>query len=200
MKNLKVRCIMNELYRLMNENIDFNNVVNANRIINGIFNDCNIVDKANFQRSNVSLKNASRINSLKAVIKREFEKNDMEYNRTLERQLENAIYSRIRDGGFGNGEGGRFYTKLRDSVMKDPKSILEFIKDDSITVEKLFKDTNAKVMFALRNISSSGRFLGGNLKVFIESDRSIKIDKETMWAVKYAKEWIEKFLAEFDTL
>lgn len=100
-----------------------------------------IIDKSVFTRGDIPITYARRIVQLRTFVKNKWLKHDKEFTLEMEESLEKAIVSRVKSGEIAKASE---LSKIRDAVSTDYTSITKFIKSDSMAVDRLFLDSNAK--------------------------------------------------------
>lgn len=153
----------------------------------------NIVDKKNYQKSNLSIDFAEAIVSLKNFIKRVMLSEGMEYDRNTEKKIENAAFVRIASGELSKPFE---MTKIKDSIKTDPKILEKFLEDDTFTVEKMFTTTKAKGAYFLRNMRNNASYLKASIDNF-NKDKSVKVDKDLITLLKLVSGKVDNFIKEF---
>ena len=149
-----------------------------------------ILDKKNFQKNDIGINWAEPINALKRLSKRLYmETLDEEFTREMEKELESAIILRIKDGQFKTPS---HLTKVKDSFVKDPKSISQFI-NTNVTAESLFLKTKAKGAHHLRNIINNATYLNQHLSSFLKI-QDTKITEHQIVLLKNANQNLKKLL------
>ncbi len=137
-----------------------------------------LLERKEFIKSEAPVNFASGIVSLRNFVKKQYmDVLETEFTEAQQSKLEKALISRIKSGGI---KITRDIVKIRDSVKAEPKSIMKFMSDDSMTVEHMFLKTEAKVAHAYRNIlaannsllayTGTGKRLGVE-KLFSESEK-----------------------------
>ena len=137
-----------------------------------------LLEKKEFVKNEIPVHFAHSIVPLRAYVKRIFMSElDTEFTASQEKALERAVIARIKSGSI---KIRRDITKIRDSVKSQPKSILKFISNESMTVDAMFLKTDAKAAFSYRNILAASHQImtytnsGGRLgveKLFSDEDK-----------------------------
>lgn len=153
----------------------------------------NIIDRTNFQKTNVPLSYAGRINNIVGVARKVSEKAKLEFDRNTGKKIEQGIYFRIRNGEATRGAASRFFTHIKDSFVQSPKSIIEFIENDELTVDKMFSKTNARGAYYLRNMKLNAGYLRNSMKGFLE-ENSVKISKEAISELRLTLAALSEFI------
>lgn len=153
-----------------------------------------IIDKNNFERSRISMRHAAKINGLRSTIKRIYATNQIDFDKDLGKKIENAIYTRVSNGEEINTN---FFTRISDSVRQKPEILTEFIEDDSLTVDKMFQKSKARGALIIRRIRNNTNWLESDLDSFMK-DPSVKIEKETIQALKRCLEKTQIFINRFE--
>lgn len=149
-----------------------------------------LVDKKNFQKTNIGLRWADQVNGLRNFIEKIAKDNDIE---TTKKDIENALYARIRKGEeLRNG----LFTRIKDSIRQQPKIITEFIENEDLTSDQMFSKTKAKSAYYLRNVSNYAGYFTTNINGFMK-EPTTKIDKGTVenvnMAIRHAKMFLDKY-------
>lgn len=152
-----------------------------------------LIDKKGYEKTKIGTKWAGYINGTRDYIKRIYHKHEMTFDRNQAKAFENAVYKRIRDGEELNSQ---FFTKIKDSVTQVPKLLEEFINDDSLTVDQLFKKSHAYGAQYLRKIETNASYLGGALDAFMK-DKSIQVTPQAIARLKLLEPKIKEFLGRF---
>lgn len=149
-----------------------------------------IIDKRGFAKNKISLEYAERIISLKAVA-RKIMANELEeeFDRATEKKLEESVLSRII---LGEIRKPFQITKLKDSFIKDPKSIKEFI-NTKISPDALFIRTKAKGAYHLRNAINASNFAKGHISAFLKTG-DVKLSVTQISQLKSAREAITELI------
>lgn len=114
-----------------------------------------IIDKKNFQKNEVGIAWAEYINRTKAMAKQlTVNELDQEFTKSDEKALEAAIITRIKAGQIPKPYS---LTRVKDSFVKNPKMIREFM-DTDISVDALFIKSKAKGSYALRNMVNNSLY------------------------------------------
>lgn len=153
-----------------------------------------LMSREMFQREEIPLKYARPIITLREFVKKEYIKQlDEEFDKGQERQLEHAVIKRIKSGEISRSTD---MVKLRDSIKLNPKVVEKFIKDDKLTLSKIFLDTSAKVAHALRNISSAANMINTytNVGLPLGLKALIEEDEDCQRALAHAKAAIDKLI------
>lgn len=153
-----------------------------------------VIDKKNFERSRIGINFAGRINSLRGIAKKICLENDIQFDRTAEKKLENAVYARLNEG---EELKGNFFTKLIDSFKQDPDSIKEFIENDKMTVDELFTKTKARGALYLRQLTNSAGYITLQVRNFMKSPTT-NIEPHTFRALKQAMEDMKVFINKYE--
>jgi len=121
----------------------------------------NLLEQKEFEKNEISLDYAPAINNLKAFVKRKFSQIEEEFTPNMERALERAIIHRIKNKVITKNND---LLKLHDAVKVKPESIMDFIKDSTITPERLFITSKAKKSHHYRNIKNIAVTLNYHIK------------------------------------
>ena len=119
----------------------------------------NLLEGKEFERTKSPLKSAEKINSIKNVVRRAFENEGREFEVEDERELERAIIKRIESGEIREG---RDFVRVKDTFIRDPKSIQKFLKGGGLN--EMYKNTHANDYADFRNIFINTGWLLGQLK------------------------------------
>lgn len=156
-----------------------------------------IIDKASFQRSNVSIAAAQKVYGVISTARKLSEKEGLEFDRNTAKKLEQAIYLRIRNGEAQSGMSQHFFTRIKDSFVQNPKSIKDFIENDELSAEKLFSKTKAKGAYYLRHIRTNSGYLRKSMKGFGE-ESSIVLPKKNLTDLKLTYKELGEFIRRFE--
>jgi ParB/RepB/Spo0J family partition protein len=113
-----------------------------------------------FDKSEMPLHYAHRIVSLRKTVRRHFEAHDLEFTRDDEERLEHAVISRAKKGDIKNAAE---LVKIADASKSNPKSIRDFMKG-TMSIQKLFLESNAKLARSYRNTMYSVRYIHAHIK------------------------------------
>jgi len=119
----------------------------------------NILDRENFQRSEISINSARGIVAVRTFVRNTWKKHDMEFTPTTDKALEHAIIKRLKSGEIRNNNE---LLRLKDIARANPKAITKFIEGNS-SIDKIFTDSNAKKATAYRNAINNAQFLSGHI-------------------------------------
>lgn len=155
-----------------------------------------ILDKSKFEKTRLPIKYSGSINAMKLYAKKVSLANDLEFNRNTEKAVENAIYTRVNNGEEINTS---FFSKIRDSIKQQPHLLEEFIENDELTVDKLFRKSKAKGALQLRQMINNAHYLYSGIHNFMK-EPSTKVEKQVITNLKLAQGAITKFIEEFETL
>lgn len=121
-----------------------------------------IIERKEWVKNEVPLKFAAAIINLRTFTKRKYQQGlNKEFTKEMEAGLEKAIIGRIKEGNITKAGD---LVKIHDSIKIDPESIEKFISDSKITVDKLFRDTNARVAWYMRNIVNGCTVVASSIK------------------------------------
>lgn len=156
-----------------------------------------IIDRASFQRYNIPLSMAGRINSIMSTARRVSEDAKIDFDRNTAKKIEQSIYNRVRNGEAMLGRGQRFFTRIKDSFVQDPKAIEKFIDDEKMTVDKMFNETNASGAYYLRNARSNAAFLKSNIIAF-QKEKSVKVSQDVIAELKITQRQLNDFIKQYE--
>ncbi len=144
-----------------------------------------IIDKESFIKNEVPIGFATTITNLRTYVRNLWARHDKEFTTEMEQDLERSIIARFRAGSIKKGSD---ITKLRDSIRSDHTSVLKFMKNDNLTVEKLFLDTNAKAAWHYRNLMTAAQAITSSSKVGLALGMAemMKEDEATKGSLKHA--------------
>lgn len=153
-----------------------------------------LIDKKAFLKSELSLKYAQKITAMKVVARKAYRIMEKEFSLSDEKTLENALIHKVKDGGIKKyGD----FTKLTDSVRKDPKSIDEIMKTH-VSAEGIFIKSKAKDAYHLRNLVNNSRAISTHIKSFNETGSDVALVASDIYTLKNAKKSIESILARVE--
>jgi ParB/RepB/Spo0J family partition protein len=124
-----------------------------------------IIDKRSFERSNVPLNMVHSISGLKNHIKKVFIENDIDYTRTFEKDLENAIFYRVKNQMITKTSD---YGHIKDAASASPKNIFKFIENKDLTVDELFTSSKAKGAYYIRRADFNAGYLCSNIQGYLK--------------------------------
>ncbi len=152
-----------------------------------------ILDKKNYQKNEVGIAWAEYINRTKAMAKQlSVDVLEEEFTKTDEKKLEGAIIERIKEGQIPKPYS---LTRVKDSFIKNPKMIREFM-DSNITVDGLFIKSKAKGSYALRNMLNNAMYATTHAQNFMKI-KDVKPTKEQLGKIKYAVEKLKEVVDYF---
>lgn len=157
----------------------------------------NIVDKANFQRTNVPLSYAVRINHIVQTARKVSEQAKIDFDRNVAKKIEQSIFARVRNGEITTGSPSRFFTRIKDSFVQSPKAIADFIADEEFTVDKMFSKTKAQGAYYMRNMRLNSGYLRKSMKGFAE-ENSIKISSALITDLKLTLRELGDFIKRYE--
>ncbi len=140
------------------------------RTINQYMAFAELLERKNFEKSEISITYARQIVNVRRFVTGLVEKEGKEFTKGEQKDLENAIISRVKSGDISTPTD---IAKIRDSAKMDTDSITKFIKNDKLTVQKMFIEADAKAAYHYRNIKSFAR----NLRVNITAGIPLKIGR-----------------------
>lgn len=124
------------------------------RTINTYMAFAQLFERREFEKSEISINFAERIVGLRRYTKSLVEKAGEQFSKDDEISLERTIISRIKSGEIRKATD---LNKIRDAVKADPKSIKKFLKNERMSIQKLFIDADAAVAYYYRNIAYSAK-------------------------------------------
>lgn len=151
-----------------------------------------LVDKQAWQRNEIPLDYAAGISALKSCV-RSLMQNELEqdFSKEVEKKLEHRIIQLIKDGLILKRTD---LSRLKDAFVKQPKSILKFLKDTESTPQSLFSETKARGAYHLRNAIANASYMYAHTNKFL-GIRDIKLNEEQVRRLKLAKKSIDELLA-----
>ncbi len=190
--NVEMAMSITEMAELMNETVE--NMAKILGIGTSIVRDSiafgKLVDKKQFQKNNISLRWAEKINGTRSFIYKIARQNDIEADK---RDIEIAIYARMSSG---EEVRGSLFTNIKDSVRQMPAIITEFIENPKMTSDEMFKKSKAKGATYLRQVETYAHYLTSALNNFMK-EKSVKVTKESLddvkMVVRHGKEFIDQF-------
>lgn len=154
-----------------------------------------IIDKKNFERSRVTLRTARNITRIRNYAEKISTDSEIEFDRNDAKKLEGALLKRIGDEG--TGETMSMFRKVQASFKQSPAIIKKFIEDDTLTVDKMFKDSKGRGALQLSSIMSNASWLAMNIDHFLK-EKTVKVSDENVKMAKRGLEALKKFINEFD--
>ena len=154
-----------------------------------------LMDKERFTGAGLNINWASPILRTRNAVRRIFQDNEEEFPRNIEKALEKGIIDRIQSGEISSSHD---ITKIKDSLVKKPAMIKEFIETE-ITPDQMFVRSKAKGAFHLRNIANNGHFLISHFQGFaVRPD--VKVPQGVLDLVKKIRKEADDFLKRFGDL
>lgn len=154
-----------------------------------------LMSRGEFQKQEIPLDFASPIVNLRAFVKKQYiDVLNEEFDKGQERELEHAIIRRVKNGEIRRRTD---IVKLHDSIKANPKIVEKFIKDEKVSLTKLFIESKARVAFNYRNVKFSARALTTytNTGLPLGLKALVDEDDELQRILKSAAESIRKLLA-----
>lgn len=154
-----------------------------------------LLARKEFEKHETPIVYASRIVGLKIRVRRAFAKAEQEFTKEDEHDLELAIISRIKRGDIRTPKD---VVKVGDAAQVDFESIRRFSKNDKMTVQRLFLDSQAKVAYHFRNISAAASMLqahvGGGMKLKVQN--LFEGNKSAIENLKKGRDALDELLAK----
>lgn len=150
-----------------------------------------LLDRKQFEKSEVSIQYAGKIVGVRKFITGVFNKKDLEFDVDHQRALESAIIARIKSGDIRKATD---INKIQDAARVDPTAILKFIKNDKMSTQKLFIDADAKVAHHYRNAMYSARSITMHIEQGIGLKLGSYITSADISVLKRASEAIKTIL------
>lgn len=116
----------------------------------------NLIERENFEKSEIAIHFAERLVSLRKFAKSQVEAAEGEFSVDDEAQLELELISRIKKGEI---KTSKELVKLRDAIKMRPQIAKEFTKKNSVSIQRLFLDSKAQVSYYHRNLVHSANYV-----------------------------------------
>lgn len=114
-----------------------------------------LIEQEGFEKSEMPLRFATTIVSLRNFAERTMEKLEKPFNQAEMAKFENGIFRRFKNGEIKKTAD---ILKLRDSIRMKP-DVIKMISDTKETVKEIFSSSRARVAMYHRNITMNGRYL-----------------------------------------
>ena len=138
-----------------------------------------LVERENFEKSEIAVGFAHDIKTLRNRAKSLIEGADGEFTKEDESQFELEMIARIKNGEI---KTHKEVARLHDAITMDPSIAKSFTKKNSVTIQRLFLDSKAKVSYHKRNIINNCSFITSHIargrelgvsKLFTEKDQAV---------------------------
>ncbi len=149
-------------------------------------------NKDRFLQSQCSISNAEKIKEIKKHIKRIKENTLGEsLSKADEGKIEKVIIGKIKDGEVSLRSD---YTRIKDSLLANPKLINGFIEGKEFDIDQMFIKTNAKGAYHYRNMMQNGAYFLSNGNSFLK-EKSVKMTEADILRVKNIKKVCEQIIS-----
>lgn len=153
-----------------------------------------LADKDLFQRSEINIKMANSIISLRDMAKRMVHDEFGEkFIKSDEKTFERAMIDRIVEGELKTAGD---FAKVRDSFNTNPKFIKKFMETD-IGINKMFKESKAESTHHLRNASQNSQWCANHLNRYMESPE-IKPTQKEIYSFRFLKKTLDSFISKIE--
>lgn len=153
-----------------------------------------IIDKKSFNDNEIPITFAENIISVKAAARKSYLKNlGKDLTRQDEKDIEASIIVMIKSGSVHEKYD---LVKVKDAVTQDVKSVQRLIDGSATSAEEIFRTSNAKGAYNLRNTLNSARYFCAHGANLIKED-SIKPDSSQMDIIKRVKKMAESLINEY---
>ncbi len=161
------------------------------RTINQYMAFAELLERKQFEKSEVSISYARELVNVRKYVTGQFEKNGAEFTRNQQKDLEISIIGRIKSGDITKPTD---IVKIRDSARMNHASILTFMKNDKMSVQKLFIEADAKAAYHYRNAKSFARNISVNIRAGLPLKIGRFLTKNDIAEFKKASEMIDELL------
>lgn len=154
-----------------------------------------LLERKQFEKQEIPLIYAPRIQGLKKRVRAAFEKHDEEFTREDEHSLELAVITRIKSGDIRVPND---VAKIGDAAAMNPSSLRIFIKNARVSTQQLFLDSQAKVSQHFRRIVYAAHGISTHIPagIALGVQNLIEAQPYSITALKNARDNIDKLLAK----
>lgn len=155
-----------------------------------------LTTKKEFEKNEIAIRWAQPIVNLRAYVKKRFATIlEEEFDKTMEKQFELAIITRIKEGEITKPTE---LTKLRDVATTDVELIKDFLKNPHLTLDKLFIKSKAQVAMYTRNLATTASYVATYIEkgLPLGLEDSVKLDQKCSASVKRAHQALSKIVSK----
>ncbi len=148
-------------------------------------------NKEKFIQAQCSMSSVEKIGELKRFIKR-LKENELgePLTKADEGKIEKVLIEKIKDGEI---VGTSDYTRIKDSLLANPKLIEGFVNGKEFDIDQMFIKTKAKGAYYYRNMMQNGGYFFGNAMSFLK-EKSVKLTEGDIARLKNIKKAAEQLI------